>query len=535
MKITKPTTTPIAAPSTPAAGPSKPTGQTAATEAANGWSKTGAAKPTPEVKTPSAPASKPVADAVATLKKAMDGVGTDEKKLFSALEGHPPAFLASVAKEYEAQTGTSLRKALHGELSGAELRRGLAALDASLVKPGSAPGTGGVAEKINVLRNQGTISESELVNTYKPTTNNKIELLIQGETAFPKLMESIDGAKDSIHMSYYIFNDDKLGNQMADKLIAAKQRGVDVRVMLDGIGSQLMNPMSGSNKILKRLEAAGIETRSNHLVDVTRDSQVMNHPDHRKIVVVDGKTGFTGGMNVGEHYLSAYHDVMVKAEGDVVKQMQSEWMSGWMHLGGKIPGDDAAVKARYFPEYKPGEAPGNQKITTVQHIPGENRAIMQTYMDRINSATKSIHIENPYCTNPDIQNALIAAAKRGVEVHVVLPGESDHGFSHMAARQKYPEMIKAGVHIYEYPGFNHDKVMVTDGKFTTTGSSNLDDVALYHVYEMNVNVEDEGFAQDTLNRLFKPDIAKSKEMRAEEISKLQIMTGKFWNLFSHFI
>lgn len=534
MKINKPTTPNVTAPATPAAGPSKPTGQTQATDTSNGWSKTGAARQT-EVKAPTAPASKPVADAVATLKKAMDGMGTDEKKLLGALEGQSPVFIASVAKEYEAQTGTSLRKALHSELSGADLRKGLAALDASLVKPGSAPGTGGIAEKINVLRNQGTISESELVNIYKPTTNNKIELLIQGENAFPKVFEAIDNAKDSIHMSYYIFNDDKLGNEMVDKLIAAKNRGVDVRVMMDGIGSQLMNPMSGGNKLIKKLEAAGIETRANHLVDVTRDSQVMNHPDHRKIVVVDGKTGFTGGMNVGEHYLSEYHDVMVKAEGDVVKQMQSEWMAGWMHLGGKIPGDDASVKARYFPEYKPGEAPGNQKITTVQHIPGENRAIMQTYLDRINTATKSIHIENPYCTNPDIQNALIAAAKRGVEVHVVLPGQSDHGFSHLAARQKYPEMIKAGVNIYEYPGFNHDKVMVTDGKFTTTGSSNLDDVALYHVYEMNVNVEDEAFAKDTIDRLFKPDIAISRQMKVEDISKMQIITGKFWNLFSHFI
>lgn len=534
MKISKNQTSNVAQSPAPAKPAKAPTAAEAPTPAA-GWNKTGAAKPPPSVTAPTAPVSKPVEEAVAKLEKAIVGMGTDTSAIFAALENQPPAFVASVAKQYEAKTGESLRKALHGDLSGADLRRGLAALDLSLVKPSDAPGTGGIADKINVLRNQGTISEQELVNTYKPTTNNKIELLIQGETAFPKVFEAIDGAKDHINVSYYIFSDDKLGNEFADKLIAAKNRGVEVRVMLDGIGSQLMNPASGSNKMIKKLEAAGIETRSNHMVDVTRDSQVMNHPDHRKIVVVDGKTGFTGGMNVGEHYLSEYHDVMVKAEGDVVKQMQGEWMSAWLHLGGKVPGDDATVKARYFPDYKPGEAPGNQKITTVQHIPGENRAIMQTYLDRINTATKSIHIENPYCTNPDIQNALIAAAKRGVDVHVVLPGESDHGFSHLAARQKYPEMMKAGVHIYEYPGFNHDKVMVTDGKFTTTGSSNLDDVALYHVYEMNVNVEDEKFAKDTMDRLFTPDIAKSKQMKVDDISKLQIITGKFWNLFSHVI
>lgn len=504
------------------------------TTAPQAWGATGAAKPKAGVTAPAAQPSNPVNDAVATLVKAMKGLGTDVPAVHKTLQNQSPAFVASVAKAYEAQTNTSLRKALHSELSGGDLRKALAALDASLVKPGGGP-TSGIAEKFNVLRAQGKVSESELVNHYKPTTNNKIELLIKGDVAFPKVFEAIDGAKDHINMSYYIFNDDKLGNQLVDKLIAAKQRGVDVRVMMDGIGSQLMNPMSGGNKLVRKLEAAGVEVRSNHMVDVTRDSQVLNPPDHRKIVVVDGKTGFTGGMNVGDHYLSEYHDVMVKTEGDAVKQMQSEWMTAWLHLGGKIPGDDATVKARYFPEYKPGEAPGNQKITTVQHIPGENRAIMQTYLDRINGATKSIHIENPYCTNPDIQNALIAAAKRGVEVHVILPGQSDHGFSHLAARQKYPEMIKAGVNIYEYPGFNHGKVMVTDGKFTTNGSSNLDDVGLYHVYEMNLNVEDEKFAKDTLDRLFTPDIAASKKMKVEDISKMQIITGKFWNLFSHFI
>ena len=118
---------------------------------------------------------------------------------------------------------------------------------------------------------------------------------------------------------------------------------------------------------------------------------------------------------------------------------------------------------------------------------------------------------------------------------MILPGESDHAFSHLAAAQKYPEMINSGVKIFEYPGFNHDKVMVVDDKFTTVGSSNLDDVALYHIYEMNLNVDDEAFARETSERLFAKDVAISKPMKASDISKLDIITGKFWNLFSHFI
>ncbi len=540
MKIDK---TPGMIPAAPVASkaPAAPAAATAPTPIAGGkgWSPNTvgpAGKSPPAIGAgPAAKGPSLVDSEVARLQKAMKGMGTTESVVFEVLEKNPPALVAAIATAFEAKTGMTLRKALNGELSGADLRRGLSKLDALHVRPTDTTGTSGIAEKVIELRKQGTISESELVNTYAPTTNNKIDLLIQGDTAFPRMMQDIDAAKDHVHVSFYIFSNDAQGNEMADKLIAAKKRGCDVRVMMDGIGSQLVNPMSDNYDLIKKMESAGIEIRKNHVVDVTRDSQVLNHPDHRKIVITDGKVGYTGGMNMANHYRSEYHDVMVRAEGDVVKQMQGEWTTAWMHLGGKIGGDDASFKQRYFPEYKPGEAPGKTQITNMQSVPGENPAILKMYLEKINSSTKSVKIENPYCTNPDIQNALIKAAKRGVDVTVILPGESDHAFSHLAAAQKYPEMINAGVKIYEYPGFNHDKVMVVDDKFTTVGSSNLDDVALYHIYEMNLNVDNEAFAKETSERLFAKDVSVSKLMKASDISKLDQITGKFWNLFNHFI
>ncbi len=540
MKIDK---TPGAIPTTPTT-PKAPAAAPAAAAPvpvpSKGWgpNSTGpAGKPPPAIgvvaPTPGAPSH--VDNEVAKLIKAMKGVGTTEAAVFEVLEKNPPAMVSAIATAYEKKTGATLRSALVGEMSGADLRRGLATLDGLLVRPTDTTGTSGVAEKVLALRNQGKISESELVTTYRPTTNNKIDMLIQGDVAFPRMMEDIKNAKDHVHVSFYIFSNDKQGNEMADNLIAAKKRGCDVRIMMDGIGSQLINPMSTNYDLIKKMEDAGIEIRKNHVVDVTRDSQVLNHPDHRKIVITDGKVGYTGGMNMAEHYKSEYHDVMVRAEGDVVKQMQSEWQMGWMHLGGKLPGDDETFKKRYYPEYKPGEAPGKTQITNMQAVPGENPAILKMYLEKINTATKSIKIENPYCTNPDIQNALIKAAKRGVDVTVILPGASDHAFSHLAASQKYPEMINSGVKIYEYPGFNHDKVMTVDDKFTTVGSSNLDDVALYHIYEMNLNVDDEAFAKKTNEDLFAKDVAVSKLMKASDVSKMDRALGKFWNLFSHFI
>ncbi len=467
------------------------------------------------------------------MKRAMNGLGTDERTLLDTLESHLPPVVAQLGKEFERVAGRSLRNALTSELSGEQLRRALRRLDMALVDPSDTTGLSGVREKSLILRNQGIVNESELVSEYRPTKNNRLKLLIDGHQAFPDIFKAIDQATDHIHITFYIFTNDELGNKLVDHLIAAKKRGVEVRIQLDGIGSQLMNPWSGARAILTRLEEAGIETRRNHPTDFTRDSQKLNHPDHRKLVIIDGKVGYTGGMNVADHYWSKYHDVMVKASGPVVQQMQSEWVATWLHLGGKIPGDDATFLRRYYP--KPTAAKRGATVSVVQHIPGENRAILRTYLSAINGAKKMIRIENAYCTNPDIQNALIAAANRGVEVSVILPGESDHAFSHLAAAQKYPEMIRSGVKIYEYPAFNHDKVMLVDDHFITMGSSNLDDVALYHVYELNLNIDDAAFAKEVNDRLFKKDIAKSKLMKATDVSMLKVATGKFWNLFSHYI
>jgi len=211
--------------------------------------------------------------------------------------------------------------------------------------------------------------------------------------------------------------------------------------------------------------------------------------------------------------------------------MQGEWATGWMHLGGKIPGDDETFKKRYFPEYKPGEAPGKMQITNMQSVPGENAAILKMYLEKINTAQKSIKIENPYCTNPEIQDALLRAARREPkpDITVILPGESDHAFSHLAARARYREMIEAGIKIYEYPGFNHGKVMVVDGERVTVGSSNLDDVALRHIYELNLDVVDRSFADKVTRDIFDVDVQKARQMKAEDISDSDEIKGRLFN------
>jgi cardiolipin synthase len=456
-------------------------------------------------------------------------------KFLSGRKGEVKNILAQVAPEqmneveleFFARRKEPLRKALADSLVGASQRDALTVYDSKAC----ATELGGTSpkKKISQLLAKGYVEEAELKTSYGFRSND-IELMVQGKNAFPKVFEAIDKAEHHVHVCYYIFANDELGRQFKDKLIAAKRRGVEVRLSMDGVGSSLLIPGSPSRKLIKELEAEGIIVQRNHIVDLQRSNQMLNHPDHRKIVIVDGKVGFTGGMNVADHYVEQYHDLMIKVEGEGVHQMQAEFLAHWLHLGSSFHADPDELD-EYFPKVEAGKM--RSKVS--QAIPGEHMEIFQTYIDRINSAEKCIYIENPYCTNPDVQTALIEAGKRGVEIHVVLPGENDHAFSHWAARQRYPEMIRAGVNIYEYPGFNHGKVMMVDDKFVTFGSSNLDDVALYHIYEMNMDIEDPGFAATVKKDIFDVDLLKSRKMKAEDVTRWQKVSGSFFRLFAHWI
>ena len=485
------------------------------------------------------------------LHKALDKWFPDKKTVHRILEKSDPLHLAKVREVFNKKFGRfwkggTLRGALNKKFWDGGARRVLGALERGLsrFKVLSSKGREGRLhyniDKVFALNkqrdtNKGNISESDLVTRHGLTRNNKIELLVDGHQAFRSIFNAMAKATETIHVSYYIFNDDKLGKAFANVLMKKARKGVEVRLMVDGIGSVQMLG-SPKRKIINEMEKAGVEVIRNHIFNPTNKAKKMNHPDHRKLVIVDGKVGFTGGMNVGTHYIKEYHDLMVKVEGHAVRQMQTEYLTGWMLLGGRVDKkikNEKVLRERLFP--KLDKRVGKQAIRTVQHIPGENRDILKTYLRQIKKARKSIYIENPYMTCHKIQDALVTAAKRGVKVHVILPGANDHAFSHWAARSKYPMMLDAGVKLYEYPGFNHGKVMVTDGRFVTIGSSNLDDVALYHIYETNLNVHNKKFAADVMKRVFQKDIAMSKPMHKSNITTGQKIMGRFWNLFAHFI
>ena len=485
------------------------------------------------------------------LHRALSKLFVDKGTVHRLLEKSTPSRVAAMREAFNRKFGKlwkggSLRGALNKRFWDGGARRVLGALENGLSRF-RVKSTGGQEgrlhmniDKVFSLRRQrdtngGSISESDLVTRHGATRNNKIDLLVDGHQAFKSIFQALAKARQTIHVSYYILNDDKLGQAFSKMLMKKARQGVEVRLMVDGIGSVQMWG-SPRRRLINTLEKAGVEVIRNHIINPFNKAKKLNHPDHRKLVIVDGKVGFTGGMNVGNHYISEYHDLMVRVEGHSVRQLQTEWLNGWMLLGGRVDRkvkNEQVLRQRLFPTLD--KQVGRQTIRTVQHIPGENRDILKTYLKQINRARKSIYIENPYMTCHKIQDALIKASRRGVDVHVVLPGNNDHAFSHWAARARYPKMLDAGVKLYEYPGFNHGKVMVTDGKFTTIGSSNLDDVALYHIYETNLNVHNKPFAADVMKRVFHKDIAMSKPMQKKDITRTQKVMGYFWNLFAHYI
>ncbi len=465
------------------------------------------------------------------LQQALDA-GQHERVL-ALLEGASPEVLREIDAYSWRDRVSPLRDVIKDELPKRSRKPALLALDASLGDPREREGLGQIVEKFLRLNLQDDVSESELVTRYAPTENNALELLVDGHRAFPHILQAIREAQETVNIAYFILADDDIGRQLVGELCAARARGVEVRVTLDGFGSQLANALSGGRALVRKLRRAGIEVHCNHVVDPTRRRELLNHPDHRKLVLCDGKVGFTGGMNVADRYVDEYHDLVVRVEGDAVKQMQADFLFNWLHTMGPIEGDSDELARKFFPKIE--REVGKTRTKVAQSIPGESREILETYLDRIRTAEKSIYIGNPYCTNPLIQDALIEAGKRGVDIHVLLPGENDQPYSHLAARERYPAMLDAGVNIYEFPGFIHGKVLVTDEKFVSIGSANMDDVGLFHIYELNLNVEDEAFAKQCLERIWQVDLPRSKRMRKEDITLLQKIGGKIFNKLHHVI
>jgi cardiolipin synthase len=345
------------------------------------------------------------------------------------------------------------------------------------------------------------------------STAATIEPLVEGRTFFPRIFADVEAATSSVHILMFGWREGDVGMRMADLLERKLRDGVEVRVIVDRFGSR---PYDEASEMFEALAAAGAQIVVNDVLPIDRDGlypddrdfdwrqDEVGRADHRKLYVVDGSVAWTGGAGIEDHFEDGgFHDVMVRVTGDVVHQAQAAFLTSFRGYGGPLPED----LARYFPA--PAE-PGTTPVALVQVIPGGFVAASQAIREQIDGARQRLDVMNPYLTDRDMLERILAAARRGVQVRVVVSETSNNTQASAALRHRYRDLIAAGVEIWELPGtVVHAKVVVADG-VVSFGTVNLDSWALYRNSEIAIIARSPDAAAAFEERLFEPDIARSR-------------------------
>ena len=342
---------------------------------------------------------------------------------------------------------------------------------------------------------------------------NRAEIRNNGDGIFAAMTRAIRDAKVTVNLESYIFKDDKAGGIMAQALMDAARRGVEVRVLVDGTGSKFSGPL------LARLRQAGVKTAVFRPIRLWSLLKIAWRT-HRKILVVDGAVSFTGGFCIANQWLGdarnpkEWRDMMVEATGPVSAQMQSIFSEDWTFTTGEVLAGD-----KFYPRIEPAGEVAAQAIK-VSRGDSSSLAAMLYYV-AIQSARKSIHIQNAYFVpSRQIREALIQAARRGVDVRIMVPGKHiDEPLVRMASQRHYGELLRAGVRIFEYNRtMMHQKDAVIDGIFSTIGSINFDARSLIENAEESLAFYDRGFGA-RLEATFADDAQYSREITYESWRK----------------
>ncbi|HEY1893753.1 MAG TPA: phospholipase D-like domain-containing protein [Chthoniobacterales bacterium] len=342
---------------------------------------------------------------------------------------------------------------------------------------------------------------------------NNISTLVNGNQIFPSMLGAIRSAKHSISLETYVFQDGEIARQFTDALAERAQAGVKVNVILDAQGTQKMGWQN-----LERLRNAGAEVAKYHSV-FWPDPRRYNNRTHRKLLIIDGKIGFVGGVGIADLWTGNadspehWRDNHYKVTGPVVAQLQATFATSWLKTRGQL-----LYSADYFPPLIPTGPYLAQAIRSGAH--NENLDLM--YLLAIASAQTTLRIENAYFLPDDLmRKELTGAAKRGVQVEIVVPGKKiDQKLVRWASRRRWPDLIRAGVRIFEYePTMVHVKLMIVDDIFVSVGSGNFDNRSIRLNDEANLDVLDRNFAAQQI-RLFKSDKKQCREATLDKTGGL---------------
>ena len=329
------------------------------------------------------------------------------------------------------------------------------------------------------------------------TENNNVDILNGGHEKFEALLNDISNAKHHIHLEYFNFRNDSINAVLIDALAAKAAEGVEIRAMFDAFGNM------SNNRPLKKVHVDRIRERGIELVkfDPIRFPWINHayHRDHRKIVVIDGKIGYTGGINVADYYLNGlegigkWRDMHSRVEGEAVAKLQNIFLAMWNRETGQNVGG-----AEYYPEPLKSD---DARVAVVDRWPTRNAELMRrVYANAINSAKDSVHIVNPYFIPTRlVRNAIKKALKDSVKVEIMISSKSDISFTPDGVLYAAYKLMKKGAKVYLYDsGFNHSKVMTVDGKITTIGSTNLNSRSLCFDYECNLFIFNKEDAEELL-------------------------------------
>lgn len=343
--------------------------------------------------------------------------------------------------------------------------------------------------------------------------NNLIEVLNNGKEKFPALIEALKKANHHIHLEYYIFEYDNIGKQILSILEQKASEGVKVKIIIDHVGSWHF-----PSRKIKKLKKSGVHIKRFMRVTFPYFTGKVNYRNHRKIVVIDGKVGFVGGMNIADKYifgtrrLGSWRDIHLKISGEAVHSLQTVFFTDWYFLTKELPSDE-----QYFPEIN---ETNESIVQIVSSGPDSSWAgIMQTYFLSIATARKYIYITTPYLLpNSSILTALKTASLSGVDVKLIIPKKSDSRIVSYASLSFVGELIDAGIEVYFYKkGFIHSKTMIIDGILSSVGTANLDYRSISINFEVNALIYDEITAQ------------KLRDTFNDDINDCELITKDIWS------
>ncbi|HZF76673.1 MAG TPA: phospholipase D-like domain-containing protein [Acetobacteraceae bacterium] len=333
----------------------------------------------------------------------------------------------------------------------------------------------------------------------------RVETLVNGDRIFPAMLDAIRGARRSINLETYVYWTGMPARLFANALAERARAGVEVRVLLDWQGSIPMNPI-----LIRFMRRAGCDVRRFRRPAWWRLDR-MNNRTHRKLMIVDGRTGFTGGVGIAEEWqgdarnAGEWRDNHYQVTGPVVADMQAAFIDNWLEASGELPRGEA-----HFPEL---ERAGDMRVQLAASSPqGGTTTIHLTYMMAIAAAERHIRIAVPYFVPDELAiDHLVAAARRGVRVDILVPGRLiDQRNVRRASRGIWGRLLEAGVRIHEYePTMLHSKLMVVDEAFAAVGSANFDERSFRLNDEANLNVFHEGFAREQI-AVFEADLARAR-------------------------